>query len=430
MNAACNQTAFTVLFVEVQVCQTDCYGTCSQAFGNTNLAIQIDFRCRIILSSNCFVINQLSSQSGKCIDYLILVAGINTAAVGIKCNACIFAISLNCLINNNVAECVKACITVFTVFMCQICVYITGQVLNVDILRFLLINITGMSAVCTTIKIADIADNIVSAIVATSPIMRYSRHIIPNCTVTQIQIIVTNAVEMTFQIGISSVQTDINCAIGAIKLSGSRYISFNLQIIISGINNVAFCILLHIQVNQSFITSSPDRGIIMRNNAATTDVNRRIVTTGKQRCAILYINIYKAFNLNRAAVFFFSAVLSIYFNSTPVHLITRSFDTAANLDSMLLAIIIIDNYMRTGCASSSSRGSDSTAVKIVISRGNADSTGIINRNRAITVSADSCSSPLWLAACRGCFRESAEVYSQVMSLHIDSIARSALSIGR
>ena len=153
--------------------------------------------------------------------------------------------------------------------------------MNVDILRFLLINITGMSAVCTTIKIADIADNIVSAIVAASPIMRYSRHIIPNCTVTQIQIIVANAEEMTFQVRIRSVQTDINCAIGAIKLSGSRYISFNLQIIISGINSIAFGILLHIQVNQSFITSSPDRGIIMRNNAATTDVNRRIVTTSK-----------------------------------------------------------------------------------------------------------------------------------------------------
>ena len=111
--------------------------------------------------------------------------------------------------------------------------------------------------------------------------MRYSWHIIPNGTVAQIQIIVANAKEMTFQIRISSVQTDINCTIRTIIRCSSRNIAFYLQIIISGINSIAFGILLHIQVNQSFITSSPDRGIIMRNNAAAADVNRRIVATSK-----------------------------------------------------------------------------------------------------------------------------------------------------
>ena len=264
----------------------------------------------------------------------------------------------------------------------------------------MLINIACMSAVCTTIKIADIADNIVGAIGAASPVMRYSRHIIPNGTVTQIQIIAATAKEMTFQVRIRSVQADINCTVRTIIRCSSRNIAFYLQIIISGINSITFGILLHIQVNQSLIACSPDGRIIMGNNAAAADINSCIIAAGKQGCAILYINIYKSFNFNRVAVFLFSAVLSIYFNSAPVQLITRSINAATNLHSMLLAVIIIDNNMCAGFAYSSCRCPDSTAIIIVISRGNANSAGVVNRDCTITVSTDSRSGPHRLTAGR------------------------------
>ena len=436
MNATCNQAAFAILFVEIQVCQTDCHGTCCQAFGNTNLAIQIDFRSRVIFGSNCFVINQLSAQSGKCIDYLIPVAGVDTAAVGIKRNACVLAVSLSCLVNNNVTKSIKACIAVFTIFMCQICIYITGQILDIDVLRFLLEYIACSFRSIATIEVGNYTF-VRSGIFRTGPRMENQSLVIPSCTIGQPKVVIefsifiSWSVKMAMQIRIRCSQANIDSTALTIEIGRSAYITGNLYIIIAGAGYIAIFILKNIDINHGVFAGGPDRFMLVRKNTATADAYLAISLAGKNSSRFFGFDIYKSLNINGIGVFLSSIVKhACCFQCAPIKLISRSRNTASDCNSVFFTIIIIDNNMSAGIGSSSCRCPDGTAIIVVVSGFQINSTWVINRNCTLSISSDSGCCPHRLTAGASRLRESIKYNAQIMSLHINSVGWPAFSCKR
>ena len=320
--------------------------------------------------------------------------------------------------------------------MCQICVYITGQIFDIDVLGFILINITGCFRSIATIEVTNYT-LVRSSIFRTRPRMEQQSLVIPNSSVGQPKVVIkfsifiSRSVKMTMQIRIRCSQANINSTALTIEISGSAYITGNLHIIITCTGYVTILILKNININHGVFSGCPDRFMLIRKNTTTTNTDLAISLASKNSCRFFGFDIYKSLDINSIGVFLSRIVKhACCFQCTPVKFVSRSRNSAADSNSMVTAVIVIDDNMSTGIGSSSCRSSYSTAIIVVVSGFQINCTGVINRNSTLSISSDSGCCPHRLTACASRLRESIKYNAQIMSLHINSVGRSAFSCKR
>ena len=168
--------------------------------------------------------------------------------------------------------------------------------------------------------------------------------------------------------------------------------------------------------------------MLIRKNTTTANTDLAISLASKNSCRFFGFDIYKSLDINSIGVFLSRIVKhACCFQCTPVKFVSRSRNSAADSNSMVTAVIVIDDNMSTGIGSSSCRSSYSTAIIVVVSGFQINSTWVINRNSTLSISSDSGCCPHRLTACASRLRESIKHNAQIMSLHVNSVGRSTFS---